>query len=89
MEKQNSELKFEVGKKYKYADGRKEAGGCELTGFGGIFECVNVEVNGCCWTEDAVCGGIDGRGFVGRISRGHCVSTLHQLQLGLVIEVTP
>lgn len=87
MKNKNSELKFEVGKKYKFSDGRKYAGGCEITGPYGIFVCVNVDMGGGCWTEDATFNGVDGRGFVGTISRGHCVSTLSMLQLGTVIEV--
>ena len=76
-------LEFQVGKKYKFADGRARSCGCDITGVGGVFECSVVDQSGNCWTTDAEHNGTkldDGEGW--------CIASASMLQYGQVIEVT-
>lgn len=75
-------LEFQVGKKYKFADGREMHNECEFTGVNGVFECSHVDGNGDCWTSDALFRGKS------RSKPGWCAATINRLQSGEVIEVT-
>ena len=81
-------LEFQVGKKYKFADGRTHSCECRITGVGGVFECVNVDSDGDCWSEDCSFMGNHGRGHVGPLGRGFCVASKRHITSGEVIEVT-
>lgn len=90
MEKQNGELKFEVGNRYKFADGRTESSGSLIVGNSGVFTCHSVDNGGDCWTKDAEFRGRPGDRFCNVFKcHGWCIATLDHLQSGQVIEVNP